>query len=109
MVVPVGSLEWKPIQDVLPFAPQASNPGIEPLAGWTFGLGLAAFLCCGILTGIPAIVLGHMALTKMKDDVHDRGKALAIIGLVAGYLSVGCMVLWTLFALPAMLAGAAGW
>jgi hypothetical protein len=53
-------------------------------------LGLMAFPCIfSILTGIPAIILGALALKDINNS-EDRlgGKVMAIIGLITGILSL---------------------
>ena len=63
-------------------------------------LGIVSYvLCLNILTGIPAIITGHIALSRSrKEPGLYGGGGLAIAGLVMGYLS-----LVVLLVLPAML------
>jgi hypothetical protein len=52
-------------------------------------LGIVSWLGASILAGIPAIVLGHMALNEINNSVNTQsGKGMAITGLVLGYLSL---------------------
>jgi len=58
------------------------------------GLAIASFVC-GLIGGwastvsIPAVICGHMALSKIKKDPNTyAGKGLAIAGLVFGYLGL---------------------
>lgn len=79
--------------------------------GSTSGLAVAA-LCLGIgsflmsvLAGIPAVICGHMALSRIRSGRAAGGKGLAIAGLVMGYLSiVGAIVMVSLFSLVFMRA-----
>lgn len=68
------------------------------------GLAIAS-LVCSIIGGwastvsIPAVICGHMALSKIKKDPHIyAGKGLAIAGLVLGYfglvLAVVTGIMW---------------
>lgn len=51
--------------------------------------GIVSFLCCSIFTGIPAIVLGIMAISKEKNDpARYGGKGMAIGGIVLGSISL---------------------
>ncbi|NRA57037.1 MAG: DUF4190 domain-containing protein [Phycisphaerales bacterium] len=77
------------------------NDRFEALAGWSFGLGLASWACIGILPAIPGVILGHMALSRMKRDGNSNGaaKVLAIIGLVASYLNLAIIPLFVLLGL----------
>ena len=61
------------------------------------GLAIAA-LCCGIaglvpIAAVAAIVLGIVALNQLRDRIQ-RGKGLAIAGLVLGVL---WLVGWAVF------------
>lgn len=60
----------------------------EPLAVWSFVLGLLSLLCtCGI-TSIPAVICGHVAISRIGNPARKRGKGLAIAGLVLGYIGI---------------------
>ena len=59
------------------------------------GLAIASLVCgiCGFilgpLIGIPALITGHIALSKIKKSggiIHGRGMAIA--GLILGYISI---------------------
>ena len=91
--------------DQIPSAPPAAKtPGVAIVS---FVLGLSTFVF-SILTGIPALICGHVALSKIKNSTERlNGKALAITGLVLGYLSfLGFIVVGGLAALmfPAFTA-----
>ena len=59
--------------------------------------GILSFLCCSVFTGIPAIVMGIMALNKEKNDpLRYGGKGMAIGGIVLGSLSVVILGIWGL-------------
>ena len=68
-----------------PQAPaQSKNCG---LAITSLVLGLSALLL-SIITGIPAVICGHMALGKIKRSQGSlSGNGMAITGLVLGYIS----------------------
>ena len=36
----------------------------EPLAIWSFVLGVLSLICCGFILGIPAVICGHLALSS---------------------------------------------
>src|SRR5882672_918131 len=57
--------------------------------------GLAAWVVCGFLTGIPAVILGHSSLKKIgRSGGYLKGKEIAFAGLVLGYLSCAA---WLMF------------
>jgi Domain of unknown function (DUF4190) len=62
-----------------------------------------ASLCCGIgqliawiLTGIPAIALGFMALSQIRQTGED-GRGMAIIGIVLGFVGIILFALFIIF------------
>jgi hypothetical protein len=51
--------------------------------------GIAAYLILPLLAAIPAIVLGHLALSDIKKKAGQlKGNGLAIAGMVMGYAQV---------------------
>lgn len=111
LVAEVGASEWQPAADLFgrpasgggdstpPATPAAvyvdPNDRFEPLAGWAFGLGLASWLCISLLGAIPGVILGHMALGKLRREANPNqaSKVLAIIGLILSYIQVGVFVI----------------
>jgi uncharacterized protein DUF1707/uncharacterized protein DUF4190 len=90
-------------------APVTSVPGtFLPVRPRTNGKAVGAAVCGGMclvtfgLTGIPAVVLGHAARAEIR-RTGDAGDALALTGLVLGWLST---IGWALI-LTAMIVAAA--
>lgn len=110
LVWTAGMSEWAPLSDVLDgrsgFAPVAAltYPGAplpigairtSGLAVTSLVLGiLSVFLSC--ITGVPAIIFGHVALSQIKSSMGMiEGKGMAIAGLIFGYLcTVGLILLY---------------
>jgi len=46
----------------------------------------------GIFTGIPAIILGHMARRQIR-QTGEQGAGMAMAGLVLGYIGVALAVI----------------
>jgi uncharacterized membrane protein YedE/YeeE len=115
--------------EVLP--PQAAKPTpMNPLAVISMILGIASvclsagsalitLVCCagfpalalGIVFGAGAAVCGHVSLSQIaKSGGRDRGRNMAIAGLVTGYAGIGVgllvVILMVVFG-GALLAGAA--
>lgn len=67
----------------------AGLPATSGVAIASFVLGLASILL-SLLTALPAIICGHIALSQIKQS-HGRlgGRGFAVTGLVFGYLFVG--------------------
>jgi hypothetical protein len=88
---------WAP-----PPPPSLSGGGQQnTLAIVSLILGVLSILCLGILTGLPAIVLGFMHLNKIKaDPATYGGKGLAIAGMGTGavgtLLSILGIIIWIL-------------
>jgi len=52
-------------------------------------LGILSCIILGIFSAIPAVILGHKALSILKQaPAKYRGKRLAITGLISGYLGI---------------------
>ena len=57
------------------------------------GLAVASLICAFIPLGaLPAVILGHMALSRIKSGRAARGKGFAIAGLIIGYLSIALTI-----------------
>lgn len=79
-----------------------STPQICPLAIWSLVLSLLGVSCFLVFGAIPAIILGHMALARIKASGGMlTGEGFAIAGLVLGY--IGAVL--TLIAFLGFLAG----
>lgn len=89
---PASSLPWQPSV----YQPAAIT---EPLAIWSFILGLCAVLgspfCCGCILGIPSVICGHLAISKIDKTPGLAGRGLAVAGLVLGY--IGIIIFFLLF------------
>lgn len=54
-------------------------------------LGLCVFVA-GFLAGLPAVILGHMAKTEIRNSNGKlRGDGMALTGLILGYLSLALL------------------
>jgi hypothetical protein len=113
-----GAAEWKTASDfpelgfgaatgsAIPpsgYAPQmAPAPGgkqQQGLAITSFVLGLLSPICFTFLTGIPAVICGHIAWSRARrNPAQYSGAGFAVAGLILGYVGI----LLTLM-LPAML------
>jgi hypothetical protein len=111
-----GLAKWQTLGTLAPFAANntsavAGPPKAQPrerrrsspangsrkaskLAITSMVFGICSYvLCLSILTGIPAIICGHVALGKIKrPKARLSGRGMAIAGLVMGYISLGFML-----------------
>ena len=88
-----------PIVEPFPI-PAAGAPGRTGLATASLVLGILSFLTC-FLTGIPAIVCGHIAYARARRSPGEYcGSGMALAGLIMGYV---CLVLVLFIGLPAAM------
>ena len=87
-------------------AAQRERPAQEPQIGTKKGLAIASLVCAFLsfasmgLFGIPAIILGHIAMNKINDSpTKYGGKDLAKAGLIVGYIGLVVMVAVILLAI----------
>jgi hypothetical protein len=87
------------------YGPGAVSPAAAPVATWappvappqnvlawvSFGLGLGAIMM-GLVTSIPAIILGHIARRQIRER-GEQGDGAALTGLIAGYVFTALWVL----------------
>jgi hypothetical protein len=79
-----------------PASPAA--PGTtEPLAIWSFVMGVLSLVCCGFILGIPAVICGHLALSKFQKEPQLQGKGLATAGLIIGYVAIAFWLIYVVF------------
>lgn len=77
-----------------PTQPSQTEQKLSQLALWSLILGILSPVCCGCLTGIPAVITGHLALSAVGDERGElKGRGFAIAGLVLGYISIVLTIL----------------
>ncbi len=112
-----GMANWQPLSQFPEFAAAApmapppqtgaisitapSQPAVagatEPLAIWSFVLGVLSLLCCGFILGIPAVICGHLALSKFQKEPQLQGKGFATAGLIIGYVAIAFWLIYVVF------------
>lgn len=90
-----------------PLGPGQALTPMQPMPGWqpapmvpvrkTNDLAVASVACGGFgfvtgISAIPAIITGHMALSKIN-ETGEEGRGLAIAGLVMGYTVTAGMLM----------------
>ena len=63
------------------------------LGGWALGLGIASLVCCSIVTGIPAIIVGYMGM-QAANEGRATNKGMSIAGIVMGGLSMLGLIIY---------------
>jgi hypothetical protein len=85
-----------------PLPGSSFQPKTSGLAVWSLVLGILSMTCFAFFTGLPGVICGHRALSKIrKSGGALTGQGLAIAGLVMGYL--GCTLV-TVFMIGLMAA-----
>ena len=82
-----------------------AQPKTNQKAVWALVLGILSLICCGLFTGIPALILGNGA----KKDIAASGGAqtgagMAQAGVVLGIIGTVLSVLYILLLLVGVLA-----
>lgn len=76
--------EWKP-----PPPPSYGQPESNGLAVASMIVGIASLVCFGVFPGIVAVILGLVALSKIKKDPGQAGgHSQAWTGIITGSLGV---------------------
>jgi hypothetical protein len=77
-------------------------PKTSALAVWSLVLGILGLVpCLWLLTGIPAVICGHIALSRInRSSGALGGQGLAIAGLVTGYAGILVFGLMVAIAFP---------
>ena len=89
----------QPVQPVSPPQQQASQTG-STRALATLILGVLSLICGGFMTGIPAIILGHMELNAIKKgEAPKEGEGLAKVGYILGIVGtvLTCLAMLAIF------------
>jgi predicted small integral membrane protein len=74
-------------------APSPPDQGQKtlPLANASFVLGFLSCVMLGIFSAIPAVICGHISLSKLKREptkYTNKDKRIVIAGLILGYLGI---------------------
>lgn len=74
--------------------PSAATPPKSGLSVTSLVLGILSIVGCSLLTGIPAIITGHIANGRAKKQPELFGGAgMALAGLIMGYVSIAMALL----------------
>lgn len=69
-------------------------------------LALLSFIFSLLGLGLVAVILGHMSLAQLKQRI-ESGHALAVAGLVIGYISIAIFIIVSIiFLITILISGA---
>ena len=75
-------------------------PQTNQKALWSMILGILSLVCCGLLAGIPALILGNTAQKEIAaSGGAQSGEGMAKAGVILGWISIALSVLFLIFAL----------
>jgi type II secretory pathway pseudopilin PulG len=94
--VPLSQTQYPP-QQAYPQAqpyPGQYQPQTDGKATASLVLGILSILCFGLLTGLPAIILGHISRGNIEQSRGRlTGAGMALAGLILGYVSIVSTIL----------------
>lgn len=71
-----------------------AQPQMNQKALWSMILGILSLICCGIFTGIPAIILGGSAKREVgASGGAQSGLGMAKAGVILGWISVAWSII----------------
>ena len=77
---------WLPIQNSM--ADHLTDDTIE-----------AIYICIGFFVWVPAIMCGHVAISRIRRSAGLKGLGLAYMGLVLAYIAASLLLLVAVFAI----------
>ncbi len=89
-----------------PPPPLPQPPGFGPgpsdaknsLGVWALVLGILSVLCCGLVAGIPAIILGQKSKQAAAEGMATNG-TLGNVGFILGIVGTALQLVWWIYAL----------
>lgn len=71
-----------------------ATPRTNQKAQWSMILGILSIVCCGLLAGIPALVLGNSARKEIEASRGAQaGAGMAQAGVILGWISIAISLL----------------
>ena len=75
-----------------------STPSTNQKALWSMILGIVGLVCCGFVTGIPAVILGTSARKEIAGSGGAQaGDGMAKAGVILGWISIVLGVIGLIF------------
>jgi hypothetical protein len=72
---------------------------------WSMILGILSLVCCGLFTGIPAIILGNMGKKEIDLAPGQTGRGMAQAGFIMGIIGTVLSVVFTIGYIALIAAG----
>lgn len=72
-----------------------AQPQSNKKALWSMILGIVSIVCCGILAGIPALILGNIAKKEIAAaGGMQSGGGMAKAGVILGIISIALTIIY---------------
>ncbi|HSE08927.1 MAG TPA: DUF4190 domain-containing protein [Nocardioidaceae bacterium] len=77
-----------------------ATPQTNQKALWSMILGILSLVCCGLLAGIPALILGNSAQKEIAaSGGAQTGAAMAKAGVILGWISIVFSIIGIIYAI----------
>lgn len=84
-----------------------TEPRTDGKAVGSLVCGILSLACFSILTGIPAVILGHVSRSAIRNSMGRlKGEGMALAGLIMGYISIAfipILLIIAAIAIPGLL------
>jgi hypothetical protein len=103
---PEGSYPPPPPGGYPPPAPggYGAPPQQNKKALWSMILGIIGLVCCGFITGIPALILSNQAKSEIRaSGGAQTGQGMATAGFVMGIISIVFGVIYVILLVTGVL------
>ena len=84
---PYGGQPGAPGIPPAPYQPVGSS-GENQQAIWALVLGILSVCLCGVIAGIPALILGYLGRQRALELPDRKGEGMALAGMILGGLSI---------------------
>lgn len=106
--VPPGQPQYQQAQYMPPQGFDQGSTDGKAIASLVLGI-TSIVLCLTFLTGIPAIILGHMSRASIRRSMGRlKGDGLALAGLILGYISLPSVLILVAMVIPNVMRARIG-
>ena len=86
-----------------------AQPQTNKKSIWALVLGILSLICCGLIAGIPALILGNAAKKEIgASGGAQTGAGMAQAGVILGIISIVLSVLYIILLIAGVVAMPSG-
>jgi putative exporter of polyketide antibiotics len=86
-----------------------AQPQTSKKAIWALVLGIVSLICCGLIAGIPALILGNSAKKEIAaSGGAQTGAGMAQAGVILGIISIVLSVLYVILLIAGVVSTPSG-